>query len=30
MPDGELGYEVFTGEEAAEEIFEIKTDLRGI
>lgn len=30
MPDGELGYEVFTGEEAAEEMFDIKTDLRGI
>jgi AAA15 family ATPase/GTPase len=30
MPDGELSYEVLTGKEAAEEIFEIKTDLRGI
>ena len=30
MPDGELSYEILTGEEAAEEIFEIKTDLRGV
>lgn len=30
MPDGECTYEVLTGKEAAEEIFEIKTDLRGI
>lgn len=30
MPDGELSYEILTGEEATEEIFEIKTDLRGV